>query len=237
MIVASNFKTNHTRKSTAQYIDAVNRFLDENETSVTTFVFPPASALEHFDGHVKIGAQNAYATVNGAFTGEIGSEQLDEFNIKTVLIGHSERRHILGETQAQIAAKFKFYADLGYTIIYCFGEPLELREQGNDAILEYIDEQFDDIDIAYEKLILAYEPVWAIGTGLTPEVGEIELIHAALKQKINAPLLYGGSVKTTNAKEILSIANVDGALIGSGALKVEDFIEIVKIADEIKGDN
>ena len=122
-IIASNFKTNHTRKSTALFINEVNDYLKSNEIKNEVYVFPTATSLDLFDtvSNFSIGAQNAYATASGSFKGEIGTVQLDEFEIKTILIGHSERRHILGETQDEIAKKYSFYKSLGYKIIYCVG--------------------------------------------------------------------------------------------------------------------
>ncbi|MFY9094681.1 triose-phosphate isomerase, partial [Aliarcobacter butzleri] len=143
-------------------------------------------------------------------------------------IGHSERRHILGETQETITKKYEFYKNLGYKIIYCIGEPLEIKKQGIEKTLEYIYEQFIGIDVNYSNLILAYEPVWAIGTGVTATIDDIKNVHNAIKQKINKPLLYGGSVKVENVREICQIENVDGALIGTASWKVEDFIEILE---------
>ena len=229
-IIASNFKTNHTRKSTALFINEVNDYLKSNEIKNEVYVFPTATSLDLFDtvSTFSIGAQNAYATASGSFTGEIGTTQLDEFEIKTILIGHSERRHILGETQNKIAKKYEFYKELGYKIIYCIGEPLEVKNQGLIKTLEYIYEQFDGIDTNYENLILAYEPVWAIGTGVTATNDDIKNIHNAIKEKINKPLLYGGSVKVENVREICQIPNVDGALIGTASWKKEDFIQILE---------
>ena len=229
-IIASNFKTNHTRKSTALFINEVNDYLKSNEIKNEVYVFPTATSLDLFDtvSTFSIGAQNAYATASGSFTGEIGTTQLDEFEIKTILIGHSERRHILGETQNKIAQKYEFYKELGYKIIYCIGEPLEVKNQGLIKTLEYIYEQFDGIDTNYENLILAYEPVWAIGTGVTATNDDIKNIHNAIKEKINKPLLYGGSVKVENVREICQIPNVDGALIGTASWKKEDFIQILE---------
>ena len=229
-IIASNFKTNHTRKSTALFINEVNDYLKSNEIKNEVYVFPTATSLDLFDtvSTFSIGAQNAYATASGSFTGEIGTVQLDEFGIKTILIGHSERRHILGETQNKIAKKYEFYKELGYKIIYCIGEPLEVKNQGLIKTLEYIYEQFDGIDTNYENLILAYEPVWAIGTGVTATNDDIKNIHNAIKEKINKPLLYGGSVKVENVREICQIPNVDGALIGTASWKKEDFIQILE---------
>ena len=229
-IIASNFKTNHTRKSTALFINEVNDYLKSNEIKNEVYVFPTATSLDLFDtvSTFSIGAQNAYATASGSFTGEIGTTQLDEFEIKTILIGHSERRHILGETQNKIAKKYEFYKELGYKIIYCIGEPLEVKNQGLIKTLEYIYEQFDGIDTNYENLILAYEPVWAIGTGVTATNEDIKNIHNAIKEKISKPLLYGGSVKVENVREICQIPNVDGALIGTASWKKEDFIQILE---------
>ncbi len=234
MIIAANFKTNMTRRETAAYYKTVIGFIAENAINSQALIFPPATALDSFEGGVSVGAQNAYAVENGAFTGEIGLDQLDEFGIKTILIGHSERRHILGESQEMIAEKFNYYKAKGFTIVYCIGEPLEVREEGSDALMNYLNDQCDGIHLDYEKLIIAYEPVWAIGTGLTPSANEVEQIHTSLRQKTDRPLLYGGSVKTGNAKELLALNNVDGALIGSAALNVEDFCTILSIAEQIK---
>ncbi|XOB62591.1 triose-phosphate isomerase [Campylobacterota bacterium DY0563] len=229
-IIASNFKTNHTRKSTASFINEVDTFVKENSIDNEILIFPPATALDSFEisSNIKIGAQNAYAADKGSFTGEIGTSQLDEFGIKTILIGHSERRHILNESQSEIAKKYSFYKELGYTIVYCIGEPLEVKQSGLEKTLEYIYEQFEGIDTNYENLILAYEPVWAIGTGVTATNDDIKNVHNAIKEKINKPLLYGGSVKVGNVQEICSIESVDGALIGTASWIADDFKQIIE---------
>lgn len=233
MIIAANLKTNFTRKQTSEYINELETFISQKNISQEVLVFPAISSLDRYDGNVVVGTQNAFATQNGAFTGEIGTEQLDEFGIKTILIGHSERRHILGETQAQIIEKFNYYKELGYKIVYCVGEPLEMREAGSEKMMEYISSQYEGIDTSYENLVIAYEPVWAIGTGLTPTLEDITAIHKELKVKSLAPLLYGGSVKVTNAKEVLAIDNVDGILVGSAALYVEHFCTMMSYAQEL----
>lgn len=229
-IIASNFKTNHTRNTTSSFVEEVNKYLVSNNISSEVYIFPTATSLDKFDitSTLNIGAQNAYATQKGSFTGEIGTQQLDEFDVNTILIGHSERRHILGESQDEIAKKFAFYSDLGYKIIYCIGEPLEVKEQGLEQTLEYIYEQFEGININYEKLILAYEPVWAIGTGVTATSEDITDVHSAIKSKIDKPLLYGGSVKVENVRDICSLNGVDGALIGTASWIVDDFIQIIE---------
>ena len=233
MIIAANLKTNLTRRETKKYLDELENYLS-SESTQEVLVFPAMTSLDTHNGRVIVGAQNAYPTDNGAYTGEIGTEQLDEFGIKTILIGHSERRHILGETQEELVAKFNFYKDLGYKIVYCVGEPLEKREAGHEEMMQYISAQYEGIDTSYENLIIAYEPVWAIGTGLTPTLADIENIHTDLKAKSTAPLLYGGSVKVTNAAEVLAVKNVDGILVGSAALYAEHFCTMIGYAQELE---
>ncbi len=232
MIFAANFKCNLTRAETRAYIDTLGqkRFADDAHI----FLFPPATALDRYDTPFTIGAQNAYPAHHGAFTGEIGLQQLSEFEIETVLIGHSERREILGESQAFIAEKYRFFQEAGYTILYCIGEPLAVREEGDSAVADYLMAQFEGIDTDYERLIVAYEPIWAIGTGRAATSEEIAATHAMLRKEIDAPLLYGGSVKPDNAAEILSIAHVDGVLVGSASLNVESFTKIIISIDRIK---
>lgn len=234
-IIASNFKTNHTRKSTASFVNEINDFLQSNKISSDVYIFPTSTSLDSFDtiSNLTIGTQNAYATQKGSFTGEIGTEQLDEFGIKTILIGHSERRHVLGESQEEIAKKFAFYKELNYKIIYCIGEPLEVKKAGLEKTLEYVYEQLDGIDTNYENLVLAYEPVWAIGTGVTATNDDITAVHLAIKSQIDKPLLYGGSVKVVNVREICQLNGVDGALIGTASWIVEDFKKIIENTKDV----
>lgn len=234
MIIAANLKTNLTRKQTAEYVNKLEAFLNAHNSHQEVLVFPATSSLNSHAGKVIIGAQNAYPARNGAFTGEIGVDHLDEFGIKTILIGHSERRHVLGETQESIAKKFNFYKELGFKIVYCVGEPLEVRKSGEKNMMEYLDAQYEGIDTSYESLIIAYEPVWAIGTGLTPTLEEIESLHLKLKEKSSAPLLYGGSVKLSNAQEVLALNGVDGVLVGGASLIVEDFSQMIIYAQDLE---
>lgn len=229
-IIASNFKTNHTRATTKEFIEKTNNYLIENKIKSEVLIFPTATSLDSFStvSNLDIGVQNAYGAIKGSYTGEIALEQINEFALKTILIGHSERREIFKESQKDIAKKFEFYKNLGFKIVYCIGEPLEIKEQGLDKTLEYIFEQFIGIDTSYPNLILAYEPIWAIGTGVTATNEDIKEVHSAIKNKINRPLLYGGSVKLENIKEICEIENVDGALIGTASWKVDDFIEMIE---------
>ena len=227
MIVAANFKTNKTRKETLEYL----KKLDEVDFgSVKVAVFPPSSAL--FERSY-LGAQNAYPTINGAYTGEIGLEQIEEYGIKTILIGHSERRHILGESQEFIAEKFNFFKKHSFEIFYCIGESLEVRKKGLNEVIKYLKNQLIGIDLNYEKLIIAYEPVWAIGTGISASLEEIKQTHKEIRKITNKPILYGGSVKVENIKDIISLPNVNGVLVGSASLKVENFIKMIEIAKEV----
>ena len=229
MIIAANFKMNHTRASTKAYIERLNSV--ELAHNMRIFLFPPATALDRYESIATIGAQNAYCAENGSYTGEIGLEQLKEFGIKTLLLGHSERRHIFNESQELIAKKFAFYREQEYTIFYCVGETLQKREEG--ATYTYIEEQLEGIDLSYEKLIIAYEPVWAIGTGKSAKTEDIQEVLEFLSQKSSAPLLYGGSVKRSNIASILSIPKCDGVLIGSASWDVEEFIAMIEIAKEM----
>jgi len=227
VILAANFKTNHTRKSAKEYIEKLNQYLADKSPNTDIFIFPPFTALDIYDTKAQIGVQNAYPVEKGSFTGEIGLEQLNEFGIKTIIVGHSERRHILEENQEFIAKKFQFFKEHGFTIFYCVGETLEIRESSHELIFSYIDMQLEGIDLDYENLIIAYEPVWAIGTGKTAFSEDIEEVLEFLKKKTKAPLLYGGSVKPSNIKEIVSIPSCSGALIGTASWNVESFIEMV----------
>ena len=235
-IIASNLKTNHTRKSTNQFVKTINDYMVENNIENEVYIFPPITALDEFETNENlfVGVQNAYYTKNGSFTGEIGTEQLDEFHVKTILIGHSERRHILNEVQHEIALKFDYFKSHNYKIVYCVGEPLEVKQEGITKTLEYIFEQFEGIDLDYENLIIAYEPVWAIGTGIAATTQDIATIHQEIKKKINKPLLYGGSVKLCSLQDILEIENVDGVLVGTASWNVEDFEKMIYIGNKIK---
>lgn len=234
MIIAANLKTNFTRKKTLEYLKELENNLSENGINQEVIAFPAMTSLDSHVGKVTVGAQNAYGVENGAFTGEIGSEQLAEFGIKTILLGHSERRHVLGEEQETIVEKFNYYKNLGFKIVYCIGESLQIREAGEKVMMNYLSSQFEGIDLEYENLILAYEPVWAIGTGLTPTLEDIESLHLKLKEQCKAPLLYGGSVKVSNAKEVLALNGVDGVLVGGASLNSDDFCTMVKYAQNIE---
>jgi triosephosphate isomerase len=228
MIFAANFKMNHTRRSTQLWLEEMERHVAGSKNGDALYCFPPATALCPSTERITVGAQNAYPAAKGAYTGEIGLEQLEEFGTRTVLIGHSERREILGESQELVSEKFRFFAEQGFEILYCIGEPLEGREEGEEAIYEYLWEEFVGIDTDYGKLIVAYEPIWAIGTGRSADTEEIAAVHAELRRRIAGPLLYGGSVNPDNIAAITSIENVDGVLVGSASLKPESFATLIE---------
>jgi len=236
MIIASNFKTNYTRGSAKAFIKEIQAFASKTKSEQQVRIFAPFTALDRFDevSTLKVGAQNFYPVQNGSYTGEIGFEQLEEFGIETVLIGHSERRHILKESQSFIASKYDFAKAREVEIIYCIGEPAEIRVQGIEAVMSYLWEQFEGIDINYDKLVIAYEPVWAIGTGLTASLEDIEEVLTRLREKLGAPLLYGGSVKVDNIETILHVNACDGVLVGTASWNEKAFCEMIRIADTVK---
>jgi len=232
----ANFKMNHTRETTLKYIDDINHYLKDSECK-NIYIFPPATALQKSKGKVTIGVQNGFFAQSGAYTGEIGLEQLREFSIDTILIGHSERREIFNETQEFIADKFNFYKNNNFNIVYCIGEPLEVRKEGEDALFDYLLSQFDGIDTNYKKLTVAYEPIWAIGTGVSATTNDIELVHNRLKEKFSFDILYGGSVKIDSIEEIAKIDSVDGVLVGSASLNAKEFATLIKKGIGVKSLN
>ena len=236
MIIASNFKTNHTRKSTREFVLHVEEFVSKINSNVQIRIYPTAAALDNFevDSSIKVGAQNFYPTLKGSYTGEIGFEQLQEFEVDSVLIGHSERRYVLKEGNELILEKFNFAKEQGVEILFCVGEPKKIREAGIDAVMAYVKKQLDGIDLDYDRLVIAYEPVWAIGTGLTASSEDIKEVLKRLRQNIQKPLLYGGSVKAENVGDILDIENCDGVLVGTASWKVESFCKMLEVAQKNK---
>jgi triosephosphate isomerase len=227
MILAGNFKSNHTRDSVFNYLHSLSGIVGDGLSKHEAYIFPPFTALQKTpDSRIKLGAQNGYPSEKGSYTGEICLEQLNENNIDTILIGHSERRHIIKEPQEFIVRKYDFFKRANFTIIYCVGEPIEVRQKGIDSVIRYIDEQLENIDTGYQNIIVAYEPVWAIGTGISASIEDIEETHSRLKAKLRCPILYGGSVNAANAEVILSSPVVDGVLVGNFSLKPEDFAKL-----------
>ena len=219
----ANLKCNHTRASFAKYAEILDANLSVND-DVT--VFPPFSALDGAAHKFKLGAQNFYPCQSGAHTGEIGKAMLDEFGVKSVLIGHSERRE-LGESEELLRAKFGFAVKAGWQIVYCIGENLSVNEAGRTK--EFLAEQLKNIDLGYKRLLIAYEPIWAIGTGKSASTEQIENVLNFIREQTSAPLLYGGSVNVVNIGEIAGIANCDGVLVGTASWDASKFLELIRV--------
>ncbi|EJB62466.1 triose-phosphate isomerase [Helicobacter pylori] len=228
-IAMANFKSAMPIFKSHAYLKELEKTLKSQHFD-RVFVFPDfLGLLPNAFLHFTLGAQNAYPKDLGAFTGEITSKHLEELKIHTLLIGHSERRALLKESPSFLKEKFDFFKDKNFKIVYCIGEDLTTREKGFRAVKEFLSEQLETIDLNYSNLIVAYEPIWAIGTKKSASLEDIYLTHGFLKQILNqkTPLLYGGSVNTQNAKEILGIDSVDGLLIGSTSLELENFKTII----------
>ena len=217
----ANLKCNHTRASFKEYAEILDANLSAND-DVT--VFPPFSAFDGVSHKFKLGAQNFYPCESGAHTGEIGKAMLDEFGVKSVLIGHSERRE-LGESEELLRAKFDFAAKAGWQIVYCIGENLSVNETGGTK--ELLAEQLKNIDLGHERLLIAYEPIWAIGTGRSASAEQIEGILNFIREQTSAPLLYGGSVNVANIGGIAGIKNCDGVLVGTASWDAPGFLELI----------
>ncbi|EPY0819086.1 triose-phosphate isomerase, partial [Campylobacter coli] len=211
-----------TRSSFKIYANILNQYLEAKNDDI--IVFPPSIAFLENELNFIQGAQNFYPCVNGAFTGELGKEHLDEFGIKCVLIGHSERR-ALGDENL-IKAKFDFAKEHAYKIVFCIGEDLKLKN--SNQTLDFLKKQLEVIDLDYKNLIIAYEPIYSIGSGVSAKKEDIAKVLEFLSSLTQAPLLYGGSVNEDNIKDILNIKHCSGVLIGSAALKAENFIKLIK---------
>jgi triosephosphate isomerase len=182
------------------------------------------------------GAQDVSEHQSGAFTGEVSAQMLMEFGCRYAIVGHSERRQYFGDTDATVAAKAKAALATGLTPIACVGETLAEREaRATEAVvLRQLDAILAAVGRSASKLVVAYEPVWAIGTGRTASPDEAQAVHATLRARLakagaaDVPLLYGGSVKADNAKALLAMADIDGGLIGGASLKAAEFLAIAR---------
>ena len=221
----ANLKCNHTRESFREYAKILDENLSANDD---VSVFAPASAFDEKRHIFRLGAQNFYPCESGAFTGEIGKAMLDEFDIKDVLIGHSERREILNESEEFLRAKFDFAAKNGWNVIYCIGENLSTNESG--VTKEFLSHQLENIDLGYKNLVIAYEPIWAIGTGRSASIEQIDEVLSFLKTKANVPLLYGGSVNAANIADIAVIKSCDGVLVGTASWDANNFLGLISAA-------
>ena len=192
------------------------------------------------DSQVKLGAQNLNTNSSGAFTGEVSANMIKDFGVRHVIVGHSERRSLYGETSSLVAEKVKAALDGDLTPLLCVGESLEQREAGETetVVAEQINAVIELVGIgAFRNIIIAYEPVWAIGTGKTASPEQAQAVHLFIRSLLgesnesiaqSTPILYGGSMNAGNANELISCADIDGGLIGGAALKAEDFLQICK---------
>ncbi len=242
-IVAGNWKMNKNLEETAALLNELVQKLPE--TSAEVMVAPTfvnlAEAVKSLEGSaVQVAAQNMHFAESGAFTGEIAPGMLKSIGVSTVILGHSERRAYFGETDDLLKKKVDTALAQGMRIIFCFGEELDDRKQGKH--FDLVESQLKNAlfhlsDDAWKQIVLAYEPVWAIGTGETASPEQAQEMHAFIRETLDGSygsdiaqgvtILYGGSVKPGNAAEIFSKPDVDGGLIGGAALKADDFIGII----------
>lgn len=242
-IVAGNWKMNQNAKETSQLINELKNNLPNTIAEVIiapSFVNLESASKQCEGTKISVAAQNMHQAEGGAFTGEVSADMLKSIGINTVILGHSERRQYFKENDALLALKVDTALKHEMRIIFCFGE--ELKERQNKQYFNVVENQLKDglfhLDASvYSNIVLAYEPVWAIGTGETATPDQAEEMHDFIRDTLhrkygsdvseNITILYGGSVKPDNAKEIFSKPNVDGGLIGGASLKANDFIAIV----------
>lgn len=241
-LVAGNWKMNGSRAALAE-LAKMGEGLNAGRLweQVDLAICPPApylflAAAAAIGTRVAVGAQDCHAEPSGAFTGDLAAEMLVESGCTFVIVGHSERRTMHAETDAQVQAKAKAALRAGLTPIICVGETRAEREAGK--ALDVVQQQIEGsvpAGVQGRSIIIAYEPVWAIGTGLTPTAADVAEMHARIRQVLHhqtgqsadaVRILYGGSVKPGNAKELMSVANVDGALVGGASLNASDFLAI-----------
>lgn len=237
----ANWKMNGGLQMVRNYIQQLNQ--SELGSKNEWVVFPPAIYLPEFhisadSSKYKWGAQNIYSEANGAYTGETSVSMIKDFNAQYVLIGHSERRHIFKEDEKLIAKKFQIAKEYGMIPVICIGETLE--QYKNHQTREVLKKQLKSLKIddafSFEKSIIAYEPVWAIGTGLLPTPEEIKKVFIDIRnilkeidpKHIHTPLLYGGSVGLENIRAINAIDEGQGVLIGGASLKIEQLLDITQ---------
>jgi triosephosphate isomerase (TIM) len=247
-IVAGNWKMNLNRNESVQLVNDISTELQNLDLQGNrVMVFPPfvnisaAQQAVNRDARLEVGAQNMHQSQSGAYTGEVSAQMLVSNDVNTVILGHSERREYFHETDALLKEKVDAAIANGLEVVFCFGERLEERNADNhfkvvegqlkNAIFHLFEKDWDNI-------ILAYEPVWAIGTGMTASPEQAQEMHAFIRETIRlaysremaegVTILYGGSVKPGNAVEIFSKPDVDGGLIGGAALQAADFVAIVK---------
>ncbi|WP_107040358.1 triose-phosphate isomerase [Brumimicrobium mesophilum] len=242
-IVAGNWKMNLSLDEAKNLNEEINVALGKNENKCDVYNFIPSiylTSLIEKDQEVVIGAQNGYPDKNGAFTGEISMNQLAEIGANAVLIGHSERRQLFNESDDLLKRKVDSAIGEELKVFFCCGETLEQRESGNykEIVIEQLSNSLFHLAINdFEKVVIAYEPIWAIGTGVTASPDQANEMHKGIREAIahaysqeiaeNTSILYGGSCKPSNANELLTQTDIDGGLIGGASLNSRDFLAII----------
>ena len=242
-IVAGNWKMNASKDSVESLVtDILSGASDVSAEVIVCAPFPYLSQVEALIGgsNLMLGAQNLNVNASGAFTGEVSAEMIKDFGANHVIVGHSERRSLYGETSEIVAEKTKAAINSGLTPILCLGESLEQRESGKteSVVSEQLNKVIKVVGIeAFNNIIIAYEPVWAIGTGVTASPEQAQAVHKFIRDLLassnqdiadKTAILYGGSMNAGNAVELISCSDIDGGLIGGAALKAEDFLQICK---------
>jgi triosephosphate isomerase len=245
-IIAGNWKMNNDLSESQNLISKLTSGLSNEKVNCEVIICPPFTSLHEASSLIKntvikLGAQNMYYEESGAYTGEISASMLKSVGCEYVILGHSERRTIFGEPDSLINKKIKKALQSNLKPIFCVGETLQERESGvtKDVIKRQVVEGLKDILINdMIRIILAYEPVWAIGTGKTATPAQAEEVHEFIREIVsglynkdvsdNLIIQYGGSVKPNNAVELMSQKDIDGALVGGACLKADSFIQIIK---------
>lgn len=240
-LVAGNWKMNGTKSSVAEF-KAIELGVEPSLLEkVDIMICPPATLLSNMNEHaeyIQLGAQDCHHNESGAHTGDLSAAMLVDGGAGAIIVGHSERRADHNENNDLIMAKADASHNVGAIAIICVGETRNERDSGKaiDIVLSQVKNSTPD-NANGKNTILAYEPVWAIGTGLVPTIEDVQAMHFAIRkylvnrfgdEGINIRILYGGSVKPSNAKELMAIENVNGALVGGASLKADDFLAIAK---------
>lgn len=223
--IAANLKANLTPHTIVTYLDTLQCCLQSqcNRNHLEIIVFPnQASLRDDTYSHFSLGAQNAYPIVNGAFTGEIGLEVLKSLHIKHILLGHSERRMFLGESNSIIKQKYDFFMQENMRIMLCVGEDAHTKD-----VKQFLANQLKDINIEYPLVTIAYEPIWAIGSGQTPTIEDIANVMEILRSLGVKKALYGGSVNLENIAPICDVT--DGVLVGGASIKADNFAKMIQM--------
>ncbi|MDG2249586.1 MAG: triose-phosphate isomerase [Gammaproteobacteria bacterium] len=249
-LVVGNWKMHGSRGQIQSLVAGLVNGFEKRECTVEIGICPTNIHLEQVGkllatgkNSIKLGAQNTYFEEKGAFTGEVSALMLADMGVELVIIGHSERRRLFAETDGLIAAKFKAIQANGMMPILCVGESLEERKQGitNQIVLAQLDSVINATGIAaFTNAAIAYEPIWAIGTGQTATPEQAQEVHCQIRGHLASSdaiiaegvrIIYGGSVNSSNAGELFSQPDIDGGLVGGASLKAEEFISICKSAD------